>query len=260
MSVTAAPEPIRLPSVDLAGAAVLITGGANGIGRAVAGRVAAAGAKVVLADVEATAGAAAAEELGGVFVRTDVTDLEAVRAAVAATEEAYGRLDVAFLNAGVSTGFQSLDEFDLEAYRRANGVNLDGVVFGVTAALPALRRAGGGAIVATASLAGLVGAPFDPVYCANKHAVVGLTRAMAPTLAADGISINCLCPGFAETRIITELREHLEAAGLPILPVDAVADAFVAAVSGGGSGEAWVIQPGREPSPYRFRGVPGPRA
>ena len=93
------------------------------------------------------------------------------------------------------------------------GANLDGVVFGVHAALPALRRRGGGAIVATASLAGLTGVPYDPLYAANKHAVVGLVRSLAP-LAAEGIRVNAVCPGFAESRIIDPIRDALRDSGV----------------------------------------------
>ena len=83
-----------------------------------------------------------------------------------------------YLNAGIASFFSLGDDFDPQLYRRAMGVNLDGVVFGMDAALPALKARGGGAIVATASLAGLNGPPFDPLYAANKHAVVGLTRSL----------------------------------------------------------------------------------
>ena len=94
-----------------------------------------------------------------------------------------------------------------------SGANLDGVVFGTHAVLPALRARGGGAIVATASLAGLTGVPIDPLYAANKHAVVGLARSLGDVLAADGITYNAICPGFAESRIVDPIRDLLAESG-----------------------------------------------
>lgn len=137
------------------------------------------------------------------------------------------------------------------------GANLDGVVFGVHAALPVLGD--GGAIVATASLAGLTGVPYDPLYAANKHAVVGLVRSLAPGLAEAGIRINAVCPGFAETAIIAGIRDALLATGLDLIAPEAVAAAVVELFAGDANGECVVIQPGREPLPFAFRGVPGPR-
>ena len=113
--------------------------------------------------------------------------------------ERFGGLDLVYLNAGIVSGCGIGEDFDAERYRRAMSVNLDGVVYGAHAALPALRARGGGAIVATASLAGLTAVPMDPFYAANKHAVVGLTRSLGPALAGDGIRFNAICPGYAET-------------------------------------------------------------
>jgi NAD(P)-dependent dehydrogenase (short-subunit alcohol dehydrogenase family) len=237
----------------------LITGGAGGIGAAVARRLAARGAAVVVADVDAEGGAAVAAEVGGAFVPCDVRDLDANRAAVAAAVERFGGLDVAFLNAGIATGTTPGGDFDVERYRRAIAVNLDGVVFGVVAALPALRERGGGDIVATASLAGLTAVPFDPVYGANKHAVVGLVRALGAAHEDEGIRVNAVCPGFAETRIIDDIRGTLQESGIPILSADDVADAVVAILDAKAAGECWFVQPGRESEPFRFRNVPGPR-
>src|SRR5581483_618117 len=151
------------------------------------------------------------------------------------------------------------DDFDLDRYRRAMGVNLDGVAFGMHAALGAMGERGGD-IVATASLAGLTAVPFDPIYGANKHAVVGLVRAAGAAYVAKGIRVNAICPGFADTNIVSkEAREALDSIGVPLLPVDRVVDAFFAAVTSGESGQCWYIQPGRASEPFRFRNVPGPR-
>lgn len=236
----------------------LVTGGASGIGRATALALAEAGAQVVVADVAVEQAEAFARQLGGHAIETDVTDLESNRAAVAFAQERCGRLDLAVLNAGVTSGCGIGDDFDLERYRRAMGVNLDGVVFGAHAALPALREQRG-AIVAIASLAGLVGMPFDPIYTANKHAVVGLTRSLGPTLTQDGVRFNAVCPGFAETPLVADFRDGLREAGFPLLDAEVVAETVVRVLAGEATGECWFVQVGREPAPFNFRGVPGPR-
>ncbi|HEX2315852.1 MAG TPA: SDR family NAD(P)-dependent oxidoreductase [Thermomonospora sp.] len=245
------------PALD--GKVAWITGGANGIGAAVARRLVAGGAKVVLADVDAERGAALAEELDGAFVRCDVRDPEDSVAAVRVATERFGGLDIAFLNAGVASGCDLDGNFDAETYRRAMGINLDGVAFGVRAALPALRARGGGDIVATASMAGLTATPFDPIYGANKAAVVGLVRALGPAHQPEGIRVNALCPSFADTAIIGPLKDHLEETGFPILDVADVVEAFLGILGSDGTGEAWFVVPGRPSGPFTFRGVPGPR-
>jgi NAD(P)-dependent dehydrogenase (short-subunit alcohol dehydrogenase family) len=172
--------------------------------------------------------------------------------------ERCGGLDLVHLNAGVATGCGVGEDFELASYRRAMGANLDGVVFGLHAVLPALQERGGGAVVATASLAGLTGVPYDPLYSANKHAVVGLVRSLA-ALAERGIRVNAVCPGFAESRIIAPIREALLESGLNIIPAEAVAGAVLDLFAGDAAGACVVIQPGREPMEFAFRGVPGPR-
>jgi len=235
----------------------LVTGGAGGIGAAVAAALAARGHRVVVADLDAEAAEAVAEKIGGLGIGVDVADPAGPAAAVARALDAYGRLDVVALNAGIGSGLAGAD-FDLAAYRRIVGVNLDGVVLGVAAALPALRAADGGSIVATASLAGLVPMPADPLYTLTKAAVVGYVRALAEPLAADGVRVNALCPGFTDTAILGAARPAFESSGFPLLAPADVAAAFLAILDAGGTGEAWFVQPGREPAAYRFRGVPGP--
>jgi NAD(P)-dependent dehydrogenase (short-subunit alcohol dehydrogenase family) len=236
----------------------LITGGASGFGAEVARQLVRRGDQVVLLDVDEAGGQAVADELGGHFLRCDVSDLEQVQATTAQAEELLGGIDLFFLNAGISTGCGLGEDFDLLRYRRAMGINLDGVVFGVHAALPVLRRRGGGAIVATASMAGLVGIPSDPAYGANKHAVVGLVRSLGPALAPQGITVNAFCPGFAETKIIADIKTTLQASGVPIIPVDAAGRAVLQAFDSSETGQAFLLQAGREPMLYKFRGVPGP--
>jgi NAD(P)-dependent dehydrogenase (short-subunit alcohol dehydrogenase family) len=169
-----------------------------------------------------------------------------------------GAVDFAFLNAGVATGSNDVAELGDAEYRRAVGANVDGVVFGARRMARVMEP--GSAIVATASLAGLVAMPLDPVYTLTKHAVVGFVRAVAPQLAERGITINALCPGFADTPIVEpELRDWVDGQRIPLISPETVAAAALAAARSGETGEAWVVQPGREPVVYGFRGVPGPR-
>jgi NAD(P)-dependent dehydrogenase (short-subunit alcohol dehydrogenase family) len=138
------------------------------------------------------------------------------------------------------------------------GANVNGVVFGVRRL--AVVQQPGSAIVVTASLAGLVAAAADPLYTLTKHAVVGLVRSVAPQLRGRGIRINAVAPGFVDTPLIgDDGRARFLAAGFPLLQPEEVAGAVLAAAESSGSGQVWVVQPGREPVPFRFPNVPGPR-
>lgn len=243
----------------LEGASALVTGGASGIGAAACRLLAAEGARVVVADLDLERATEVATEVGGLAVRCDVRDPADSERAVAAAEQAHGGLDVVLLNAGVAGGFASWDDLDVERYRTMTGVNVDGVVFGLRASLPALRRRGGGAVVATSSLAGIAPAPATPVYALTKAAVVQLVRSMAPPLAVEGIRLTALCPGFVETPLLTGMVERFDEAGFPLLTAGEVAATAVDLAVAGEPGACVVCQPGREPAPYAFRGVPGPR-
>jgi NAD(P)-dependent dehydrogenase (short-subunit alcohol dehydrogenase family) len=213
----------------------LVTGGASGIGRAIVERLEGHGTKVEVLDLQ-----------GGF----DVSDPEAW--------ESVGPVDLACLNAGVVTGTAEVAELSEAAYRRIMGANVDGVVLGVRRLARVL--APGSAIVVTASLAGLVPTATDPIYAGTKHFVIGFVRSVAPQLEARGVRINAVCPGFADTPLLDdEWRERFEAAGFPLLGAEEVAEAVLIAATSAESGQAWICQPGREPEPYRFRGVPGPR-
>jgi NAD(P)-dependent dehydrogenase (short-subunit alcohol dehydrogenase family) len=244
--------------MDLTGKAALVTGGASGIGAAAVRRLAAAGAVVAVADRDEAGARALAEEVGGLALPGDASDPDTMTMAVDVAEDAFGRLNIVLLNAGITAGQSGIENLDLAAYRRIVGVNMDHVVFGLTAAVPALRRAGGGTIVATASLAGLVAMPGDALYTMTKHAVVGYVRSAAPTLAPEGIRVNAVCPGFADTPLIAKAKDLF--GDFPLLDADDVAAAIEAILERGEPGECWFVQPGREPAPYAFRGVPGPKS
>lgn len=235
----------------------LITGAASGIGAAVARRLSAGGAKCVILDLDGEGAERVAKEVGGVWLAGDVSTEEASRAAVALAEDKYGRLDLVHLNAGISGGVD-LAAFDVDRYRTVVGVNVDGVVFGVAACLPLLKRSGGGAIVVTSSLAGLVGFGGDPIYTMTKHAVVGLVRALAAPLAKERIRIGAVCPGFTDTPLVAGAREMFVNAGFPLLSAADVAAAVESAFYADEPGTLLIVQPGRQPVAYRYAGVPGP--
>ncbi|GEL18332.1 SDR family oxidoreductase [Pseudonocardia asaccharolytica] len=243
--------------MDLIGKAALVTGGASGIGAAAVRRLAAAGAVVAVADQDEAGARSLAEEVGGLALPGDVTQHDTMAMSIDVAEDTFGRLNIVLLNAGVTAGQSGVEDLDLARYRRIMGVNVDHVVFGLTSAVPALRRAGGGHIVATASLAGLVPMPGDALYTLTKHAVVGYVRSVAPTLAPEGIRVNAVCPGFADTPLIANAKAQF--GDFPLLSADDVAGAIEGILERGGPGECWFVQPGREPAPYGFRGVPGPK-
>jgi NAD(P)-dependent dehydrogenase (short-subunit alcohol dehydrogenase family) len=237
------------------GSVALITGGTGGFGRALTAKLRARDVTVVLADLDSERSRSVAADLGAPFVPLDVTDRTANEAVVAQIEAEHGRLDAAYLNAGISAA-KSDDELDLEEFLRVVDVDLFGVVYGALAARPAIRRAGGGAIVVTASLAGLSPMAGDPGYSVAKGGAIAFVRSMAPRLAAEGTTITAICPGFADTAIIDRIRDQFTAAGFPVLPAGEVADAMVMAWESGEPGAAYVVQPGVGVVPYRFKGVP----
>jgi NAD(P)-dependent dehydrogenase (short-subunit alcohol dehydrogenase family) len=245
--------------MELDGKVALVTGGSNGIGEGVARYLAAQGAHLVLADIDDDRGAQVAQELGGRFIHTDVSEPADSAAAVAFAVAEYGALHLAHINAGVTSWCSMGDDFDPEAYRRAMRINLDGVVYGIASARPAIIAAGGGTIVATASMAGLVPAPFDPIYAANKHAVVGLVRSIGDSYAAEGVLVHALCPSFAYTNIIKGSEQTLLDMGFPIIEVSDVVDAFARILESETTGDCWYAIAGRESEPFRFRHAPGPR-
>lgn len=213
----------------------LVTGSAGGIGRAIVARLHAEGFVVEALDL---------------VHGFDVADPEAW--------ERIGSVDLACLNAGVLTGASEITELTDGQYRRAVAVNVDGVVLGVRRMARVMTP--GSAIVATASLAGLTAIPDDPIYGLTKHAVVGFVRSVAPPLLERGVRVQAVCPGWADTSLMDDgFKSDLRGRGFRLLRPEDVAEGVWAAYRSAGTGEAWVVQPGREPLNYEFKGVPGPR-
>ena len=186
----------------------IVTGGASGIGRAIAAELVTRGSHVVLADLDVAAAQATAGQLGSraTAVELDVVDAGAVRAVVDDVVAEHGRLDVMVNNAGIGLG-GLLEELDERHWDKAIDVNLRGVVHGVTAAYAVMRRQGSGHILNTASLAGLIPAPSMLPYTTTKHAVVGLSTALRAEAAALGIRVSVLCPGFVDTPLLDAMYE-----------------------------------------------------
>ena len=241
--------------MELEGKVAVITGGASGIGKAMAERFRDDGMKVVIADIEQTALDATAEELGIDGIRTDVSDLTSVEALCATVLERHGAVHVLCNNAGVGGGGR-LDAQTMRDWQWVVGVNLWGVVHGLQVFLPLLQaNPDGGHVVNTASMAGLAPFPGIGVYNATKYAVVGISETLAIELAGSSVGVSVLCPGVVNTNIFKSQRnrpEHLRnpsrnaAArafndGLVVqegIAASVVADKVAAAVR---DGEFWII-------------------
>jgi NAD(P)-dependent dehydrogenase (short-subunit alcohol dehydrogenase family) len=212
----------------------LVTGGRSGIGAAIVSALEREGVDVLVLDI--------ADGF-------DVCDPSAW--------DVVGAVDLACLNAGVVAGESDVALISDELYRRIVGVNVDGVVYGVRRLAEVME---GGSIVVTASLAGLTATEADPLYALTKHAVVGFVRSAAPQLAARGIRLNMVNPGFVDTPMLDDVgRAAFEAAGFPLLQPEDVAAAVLQAAEDEDVGQAWIVQPGCEPMKFRFPNLPGPR-
>jgi NAD(P)-dependent dehydrogenase (short-subunit alcohol dehydrogenase family) len=245
--------------MEIKGKVAIVTGGASGIGKAVVERLASEGATVVVADLNETDGPKVAADAGGRFVKLDVADPAAWDAFVADVVATEGSLDIIHLNAGVTTQNGDLLSLTEQQYRRVMGANVDGVVYGARAAAQAMSKTGGGAIVCTASVAGLIGFAPDPIYTLTKHAVVGFVRAMAQPLEAHGITINAVNPGIVETPLAggAQMAEVLRERGVPVIQPSQIADGVVSAITAGRSGECWACTAQAGNAPHEFAPVKG---
>jgi NAD(P)-dependent dehydrogenase (short-subunit alcohol dehydrogenase family) len=185
----------------------VVTGAVGGIGRATCRRFAAEGATVVVVDIEPEAGKALAAELGGLFVPADVTSKEDNDHVYAQAYSTYGRIDVAFHNAGISPpDDDSILDTSLEAWRRVQDVNLTSVYLGCKAVLPYMLEQGSGSIVNTASFVATLGAATSQIsYTASKGGVLAMTRELGVQFARDGVRVNALSPGPVATPLLMDL-------------------------------------------------------
>ncbi|MER7728167.1 glucose 1-dehydrogenase [Streptomyces sp. NPDC096323] len=197
-------------SEDLSGKTAVVTGAANGIGFAIAARLAEAGASVVVSDIDESAAKAASDKIpGSMPFACDVRDENQVKALVEATVERFGALHVMVPNAGVAKAMP-LVEMDLAAWREVTSVNLDGVFLAIRHAAPAIIAAGGGSIVTLGSVTALAGTPLIGHYAASKAAVVNLTKTAATELRAHNVRVNAVLPGFVGTHLVTSQVDSFE--------------------------------------------------
>ena len=195
---------------------VLITGAAGGIGRATATRLASEGARIVAVDISRPGLAetvAAVERHGGhaVSVEADVTRDAEVRRYVTTARERFGRIDGFFNNAGILGETKPITDYSEEMFDRVIAINCKGVWLGLKHVGAQMKAQGSGAIVNTASIAGLRGTPSLVAYTASKHAVVGMTRTAAMEFSRHGIRVNAICPGPIETAMTAEMHGRLDA-------------------------------------------------
>ena len=192
--------------MDFSGKVGIVTGGANGIGAAVA-----RGGKVLIVDRDAASGEALAASLGSaaLFRAADVTKSTDVAAYVKAAQDRFGAIDCFHNNAGIEGRVARLSEYEEAVFDQIMAVNVKGVFLGLRHVLPVMIAAGRGAVVNTASIAGLVGSPGMAVYSASKHAVNGFTKSVAGEVGPNGIRVNSVCPGPIATRMIEEVSRQV---------------------------------------------------
>jgi NAD(P)-dependent dehydrogenase (short-subunit alcohol dehydrogenase family) len=247
--------------MDITNKVALVTGGGSGIGRASAVRLAAEGASVVVVDVDESGGndtVAQIESAKGkaAFVRADVTSVDEVRRMIEFAEQTYGGLDILHNNAGIITGQPRYPDNEPEHWIRMLDINLRGVILGTQFGIHAMRKRGGGAIVNTASMAGIgYGFAPNPVYSASKGGVVLFTASMGPWKDEANIRVNCICPGVVDTPMFRgargvgpELQQALNErlAGLKLITPEEIADVVVEFVRDDSlAGRAMMVRNGR---------------
>ncbi|WP_225336092.1 glucose 1-dehydrogenase [Halomicrobium urmianum] len=195
------------------GGTALVSGAASGIGRATAQRFAEEGASVVAADIDVDGGEETVSQIeseGGeaTFVETDVTDESDLATAVETAVDTYGGLDFAFNNAGIEGDQVGFSEQDNANWNQVLDINLNGVFFAMREEIPAMLESGGGAIVNTSSIAGILGFPNLSPYVASKHGVVGLTKTAAVEFSSEGLRVNAVLPGVIDTPMVARSGEQ----------------------------------------------------
>ena len=191
--------------IDLSGQHAVVTGGGQGLGYAMARRMAASGARVTLWDIDGPLARDAAASLGGGSIAVDVTDHAAVEAAMKASENLAGPVSIVVNSAGIAGPTAPLDVYDVAMWKTIIDVNLHGTFHVCRAAVPGMKARGYGRIVNIASIAGKEGNPNASAYSASKAAVIGLTKSLGKELAGYDIAVNAITPATAETRILEQL-------------------------------------------------------
>lgn len=195
-------------SIDLKGRVAAITGGAQGIGLAIAQHFVASGAKVALLDLDIKLANEAASRLGNgtIAVQTDVTNFDSVVAALASAEKALGPVDIMVNNAGIAGLNAPVADYPLDEWRKIMAINLDGVFHCCKAVVPGMVARNYGRIINTASVAGKEGNPNASAYSASKAGVIGLTKSLGKELAGKNIAVNCITPAAAKTAIFDQMK------------------------------------------------------
>jgi len=198
----------RVNSIDLTGRTAVVTGGAQGIGREVAGRLAASGARLALWDIDTTTLEEAAQALSAHAEIVDQTDWAAVQRAAAGTLASLGRIDILINNAGIAGSVGPTWDYDIGEWRRILDVNLTGPFYCCKAIIPCMRAQGYGRIVNVASIAGKEGNPEAAAYSASKAGVIALTKSLGKELAKLDIAVNCVTPAAARTKLLEQVGEQ----------------------------------------------------